>query len=227
MTKDDTTALEQEALEELAAEREALEARFPPKAFTGIAKALEIRSTPENLARLRGWLLRDFYSYLCVGISDKEPTRKERIARLKQLREAATILHSSIANFEDVWPLNLIGPDGPFATDNVTNRFTETLRCLADTAASEIEKLRSRKSRRGRPPKNEPFRQFTPRLVRKYERLMKERAGCPYWLRIAALTAVRIPSIHLHSPSGAVSKTTSPPRLVLPSLRPSLGSLKN
>ena len=42
MSEDDATALEQEAAESLAAERDAFEARFPPEAFTGIAKALKI-----------------------------------------------------------------------------------------------------------------------------------------------------------------------------------------
>jgi hypothetical protein len=130
---------------------------------------------------LRGWLLGDFY-YLHTDVPDKQPTREEQIKRLKQLREAATNLHSSINIFWDVWPLNLLGPDGPFATDDMTDQFTATLQLLADTAAGEIQKLASRKSRRGRPRKNEPFRQLTPRLVRKYKRLTNEPAGRPYSL---------------------------------------------
>lgn len=182
MSKDDAAPLEQEVLEAEAVEREAFEARFPPAVFTGIAKALKVRPGPENLARLRGWLLRDFYAYLNVGAPDKGPTREEQIRRLEKLREAATNLHSSITKFEDVWPLNLIGPDGPFATDDVTDRFTATLQVLADTAVGEIEKLRSRQSRRGRPPKNEPFRQLTPTLIRIYQLIRKEPAERPYQL---------------------------------------------
>jgi hypothetical protein len=43
MSEDDATALEQEVEAQLAAEREAFEARFPPKVFLGVAKALKIR----------------------------------------------------------------------------------------------------------------------------------------------------------------------------------------
>jgi hypothetical protein len=179
--KGDAATLEQEVLEAEAADREAFEARFPAEAFTGIAEALKIRPKPENLSRLRGWLLPEFY-YLSIVVPCKEATREEKIRRLKQLREAATILHSSITMFEDVWPLNLLGPDGPFATDDIIDQFTATLQLLADTSGVEIEKLASSQSRRGRPPKNEPFRQLTPRLVRKYERLVKEPASCPNWL---------------------------------------------
>jgi hypothetical protein len=181
MSEDDASAHEQQALEDLAVRQEAFEARFPAEAFKGIAKALKIRPAQEHLSRLRGWLLPEFY-YLYMGVPGKEPTREEQIRRLKKLREAATTLHSSITIIENVWPLNLIGPDGPFATDDITDQFTSTLQILADTAAGEIEKLASRKSRRGRPPKNEPFRQLIPRLVRKYERWTKEPADCPYWL---------------------------------------------
>jgi len=54
MSEDDATALEQEAAESLAAERDAFEARFPPEAFTGIAKALKIPEAgePFTVARL-------------------------------------------------------------------------------------------------------------------------------------------------------------------------------
>ena len=63
-----------------------------------------------------------------------------------------------------------------------TDQFVAALKLLADTAADEIKQLASRKSRRGRPAKNAPFRELIPILVRKYERFMKEPAGCPYWL---------------------------------------------
>jgi len=71
---EDADAREQEAAELLAAEQDAFEARFPPEAFTGIAKTLKVRPTPENLSRLRGWLLPDFY-YLYRVVPSKEPTR--------------------------------------------------------------------------------------------------------------------------------------------------------
>jgi hypothetical protein len=74
MSEDDATALEQAVEEQLAAEREAFFEGFPPEAFTGIAKTLKVRPTPENLSRLRGWLLPDFY-YLYRVVPSKEPTR--------------------------------------------------------------------------------------------------------------------------------------------------------
>jgi hypothetical protein len=180
MCEDDTAAVEQAALEDLTADRETFEARFPPEAFAGIAKALKVRPTPQNLSHLRRWLLPVFH-YLYTYISGKEVTREEKIKHLKKLREAAKTLHSSMINFDDVWSLALL--DGPLATDDFSDQFTATLQLLADTADAQIKKLDLRKSRRGRPTKYEPFRQFTRRLVSKYERLMKEPAGRPNWLK--------------------------------------------
>jgi hypothetical protein len=181
MSEDDTTALEQEALEQLAAEREAFEARFPPKAFAEIAKALKVRPTLENLSRLRGRLLPDFHSCLDVRHRYKEPTRKEKIKLLKQLSEAASTLHSVVSNFDINFclPLSLLALDE--SAVGVSDHFIATLELLAKTAAGQIEKPAFSKSHRGRPRKNEPFRQLTPDLVRIYEFVRKEPAP-PYWL---------------------------------------------
>ena len=62
MSEDDTTALEQDVLEAEAAEREAFEARLPPRDFLGVAKALNIRD-PAIFARLVRSLRDDFYEF--------------------------------------------------------------------------------------------------------------------------------------------------------------------
>jgi hypothetical protein len=186
MSEDEAAALEQEVEAQLAAEREDFEALFPPEAFTGIAKALKIRPKPEYLSRLRGWLLPDFYEYLCWGHPGKKPTRKDRIKRVKKLREAAMSLHFSLTHFDGIWmmdwPLDVLAPDDDRNAPGVTDQFTATLQLLVDRAATLIENIASEKSRRGRPVKNAPFRELTPILVRKYERLTKEPAERPYFL---------------------------------------------
>ena len=182
MSEDDATALEQAVEERLAAEREAFFAGFPPEVFREIATALKVRPTPENLSRLRGWLLPDFHFCLDVRHRYKEPTRKEQIKLLKKLSKAATTLHFAVINFD----INFCLPSALLAPEEgavgVTDHFIATLELLADTAAAEIEKPASRQSLRGRPPKNEPFRQLTPILIRTYERVRKEPAECPYYL---------------------------------------------
>jgi hypothetical protein len=183
MSGDDAAALEQEALEQLAAEREAFEARFPPEAFTEVAKALKVHLGPENLSRLRRRLLPEFY-HLHLTALNKEPTPKEQIDQLNKVREAASSLHSSLTGLDSVWlhlPFDLIVPDEG-AVDGVTDQFIQTLQRLAEAAASGVEELASKRSRRGRPPKNIAFRQFTPILVRIYESVRKEPAGIPYYL---------------------------------------------
>jgi hypothetical protein len=182
MSEDDATALEQAVEEQLAAEREAFFAGFPPEAFRGIATALKVRPTPENLSRLRGWLLPDFHFCLDVRHRYKEPTREEQIKLLQKLAKAASSLHSTVTNFDINFclPLALLAPDEGGL--GVTDHFVATLQLLANTAANEVEKPASRRSGRGRPRKNEPFRQLTPRLIRKYERLTNEPAGRPNWL---------------------------------------------
>lgn len=180
---EDEDALEQEYLEARAAEWKAFEARFPPEAFAGIAKALRIRPKPEYLSRLRGWLLADFYDYLCWRRPGKEPTREERINRVKKLREAAMSLHFSLTHLGIMdWPLDVLAPEDDPDAPGVTDQFHATLQLLADRATTLIEGIASTKPRRGRPPKNEPFRQLTPTLVRLYQFVRKEPAGRPNWL---------------------------------------------
>ena len=186
MSEDDATALQQEAEAQIAAEREAFEACFPPEAFRRIAKALKIRLTPENLSRLRGRLLPHFYFDLDTRHRLKEPTRKERINRIKKLRAAAMSLQFSLTHFDGIWvmdwPLDVLAPEGDPDAPGVTDQFHATLQLLADRATTLIEGIASTKPRRGRPPKNEPFRQLTPTLVRLYQFVRKEPAGRPNWL---------------------------------------------
>ena len=182
MSEDESTALEQEAEAQLAAEREAFEARFPPEAFMGIANALKIRPTPEHLAWLRGRLLSHFYFCLDVRHRYREPTRDELITLLKKLSNAASTLHSAVSSADYTFCLSWAFDAPDEGAVGVTDHFIATLELLAKPAAGLIEKLASRKSRRGRPPKNEPFRNITPILVRTYEVVRKESAECPYYL---------------------------------------------
>jgi hypothetical protein len=182
---EDTDSLEQEVLKKLAAERATFDERFPPEAFTGIAKALKVRPTPENLSRLRGRLLPEFYHLHSTALNN-EPTRKEQIDQLQKVHEAASTLHSCLTAFNRIWlelnlPINLFAPDEGVA-EGVTDPFIATLQQLAEATASRAEKLASKGSRRGRPAKNIPFRQLTPDLVRFYEFFRKEPAEPPYWL---------------------------------------------
>jgi hypothetical protein len=92
MSEDDATALEQEAEAQLAADREAFEARFPPKDFLGVARALRIRD-PAVFARLVRFLRDDFYRFH-RDCQSKWPSRGAEIERLRKLREAASLLAS-------------------------------------------------------------------------------------------------------------------------------------
>jgi len=183
-------ALERDALEQQMAEENAFGACFPPEAFTGIAKALKIRPEPENLSRLRDWLLQDFYFYLYVGVPVKSQTRQERINRLKKVCEAAATLCSLLTSLYGNWldlPLDWTAPDDLDGSGgDFPGRFVTMLRRLSETAAGEIEQLASRPSRRGRPAKNIPFRLLTHRLIRKYEQAAKQPASCPYYLSDSA-----------------------------------------
>jgi hypothetical protein len=142
-----------------------------------------VRPTPENLSRLRRWLLPEFY-HLHLTVLNKQPTRKERLDQLKKVCEAASTLHSSLTRLNNVWldlPWDLMAP-AEGAVEGITDPFIATLQRLTDAAASRMEELALKKSPTGRPAKNVPFRQLTPRLIRIYEGLMKEPAGHPNWL---------------------------------------------
>jgi hypothetical protein len=178
---EDADAREQEVLETEAADREAFEARFPPEAFTGIAKALKARPTPENLSWLRERFLPEFY-YIFEGVSHKQPTRQERISRLNKVQHAASILHWALTSSDGVWlDLMLFTRPGESFTAN-GQQFAADARRLADIATNIVEELSSRQSHRGRPSKNAPFRELTPSLVRIYKFIRKEPASSPYWL---------------------------------------------
>ena len=104
------------------------------------------------------------------------------IKLLKKLSDAASTLHSAVTSADYTFCLSwaFIAPDE--GAVGVTDHFIATLELLANPGAGLIEKLASGKSRRGRPPKNEPFRELTPTLVRVYKGVRKEPAGCPYYL---------------------------------------------
>ena len=73
---EDADAREQEAAELLDAEQDAFEARFPPEAFTGIAKTLKVRPTPENLSRLSDRYCLSSISVLTYAIDTKNRPAK-------------------------------------------------------------------------------------------------------------------------------------------------------
>ena len=104
------------------------------------------------------------------------------IKLLKKLSDAASTLHSAVTSADYTFCLSwaFIAPDE--GAVGVTDHFIATLELLANPGAGLIEKLASGKSRRGRPPKNEPFRELTPTLVRLYELIRKEPAERPYQL---------------------------------------------
>ena len=182
MSEDDATTLEQAAEKQLAEEREKFFEGFPPEAFTGIAKALKLRPTPENLSRLRDRLLPDFYFCLDTRHRYKEPTRKELIKLLNKLSNAASTLHSAVTSAHYIVCLSQAFDAPGEGAVGVTDHFVATLESLPKTAAGLVEKPDFGKSRRGRPSTNEPFRQLTPTLVRLYESVRKEPAGRPYQL---------------------------------------------
>ncbi len=77
-------------------------------------------------------------------------------------------------------PINLFGADDePHA---VSDAFKATLVGVAEAASEAADRLASARLPRGRPRKNDPFRELVIHLIRKYERLTHEPAGCPYWL---------------------------------------------
>ena len=182
MSEDDATTLEQAVEKQLAEEREKFFEGFPPEAFTGIAKALMLRPTPENLSRLRDRLLPDFYFCLDTRHRYKEPTRKELIKLLNKLSNAASTLHSAVTSAHYIVCLSQAFDAPGEGAVGVTDHFVATLESLPKTAAGLVEKPDFGKSRRGRPSTNEPFRQLTPTLVRIYERVRKEPADHPNWL---------------------------------------------
>ena len=165
MSEDDATALEQAVEERLAAEREAFEARFPPKAFIGVARALKIRE-PAIFARLVLSLRDDFYDFQ-LNCQSKWPSRDAEIRRLIELRDAANLLVSA-----DLWmPLN------PLAEAD-EEQFLATTKRLATFWGEELTKLEAAPSDVGRPSHN-AFHELIIGLIRTYQRVARKRATRP------------------------------------------------
>jgi hypothetical protein len=201
--------------EQLAAEREAFEARFPTEAFRGIATALKVRPTPENLSYLSGRLLPAFYFCLDVRHRYKEPTPKELLKLLKKLSNAASTLHSAVTSADYTFCLSWAFDAPDEGAVGVTDHFIATLELLAKPTAGQIEKFASGKSRRGR-----PFGSSPPHWSAYTKASGKSQRDAPTISQIAAFTVAKATSIVSRSLSGAASKTISPRRLVPAFRRP-------
>ena len=162
MTKDDAAALEQEVLEAEAAEREAFEARFPPKAFIYVARALKIRE-PVIFARLVRSLREDFYDFH-LNCHSKRPSRGDEVKRLRELRDAADLLASGDLGL----PLNLLDEEEQFVT---------TAKRLATLWDEELRELELGPSA-GR-PSHDAFHELIICLIRTYQRVARKPARKP------------------------------------------------
>jgi|SRR6516162_2101388 len=163
MSEDDTTALEQDVLEAEAAEREAFEARLPPRDFLGVAKALNIRD-PAIFARLVRSLRDDFYEFHwnCRG---KRPSRAAEMQRLRELRDAANLLASGDLGL----PLDLLDEE---------EQFVATAKRLATLWDGELRELEVGPSAAGR-PSHDAFRELIICLIRTYQRVAERPAKRP------------------------------------------------
>jgi hypothetical protein len=167
MSEDDMTVLEQEALEAEAAEREAFEARFSPRDFLGVARALKIRD-PAIFARLVRSLRDDFYVFY-MQYQTEWPSRDTKMERLKQLREAANLLTAP-----DPW---WISPN-PLGEDE-EEQFLATAKRLCTYWDAELTKLEDGPSAAGRRSHVE-FHDLIIGLIRTYQQVAKKRATKPY-----------------------------------------------
>ena len=170
---EDTEALEQEALEALATDREAFEARFPPVVFIGVARALKIRE-PAIFARLVRSLRDDFYDfYMDCGspLRSKRPSRDAAKKRLSELRDAANLIASTDLSI-DLWmPLSPLG-------DAEEEQFVTTARRLASFWDEELTKLEAKPSAAGR-RSHVAFHELIIFLIRTYQQIAKKRAIRP------------------------------------------------
>ena len=169
---EDTEALEQEALEVLATDREAFEARFPPVVFIGAARALKIRE-PAIFARLVRSLRDDFYDfYMDCGspLRSKRPSRDAAKKRLSELRDAANLIASTDLSI-DLWmPLSPLGEDEE-------EQFVTTAKRLASFWDEELMK-REVLSSVGR-PSHEAFHELIIYLIWTYQRVARKPANKP------------------------------------------------
>ena len=169
---EDTEALEQEALEALATDREAFEARFPPVVFIGVARALKIRE-PAIFARLVRSLRDDFYDfYMDCGspLRSKRPSRDAAKKRLSELRDAANLIASTDLSI-DLWmPLSPLGEDEE-------EQFVTTARRLATFWDEELTKLEALSPKRR--PSHDAFHELIIYLIRTYQQVAKKPARKP------------------------------------------------
>jgi hypothetical protein len=172
MSEDDAAALEQEVLEAEAAEREAFEARFPPKAFIGVARALKIRE-PAIFARLVRSLRDDFYDfYMDCGspLRSKRPSRDAVKKRFSELRDAANLIASTDLS-TDLWiPLSPLG-------EAEEEQFVTTVKRLATFWDDELTK-REMLSSLGR-PSHEAFHDLIIYLIYTYQQVARKPAKKP------------------------------------------------
>jgi hypothetical protein len=158
-------SLEQEVLEAEAVEREAFEARFPPKNFLPVARALKIRDQAV-FARLVQSLRNEFY-FFYMDCHSKWPSRGTEMERLRELREAANLLASA-----DLWL-----PSKPLGEDE-EEQFLATTKRLATFWDAELTKLEAAPSAAGRPSHDE-FHELIIGLIRTYQRISRKRATKP------------------------------------------------
>jgi hypothetical protein len=154
---------------------DAFEARFPPEAFAGVARALGQLSDPETLSSLRRSLVEPFY-FFYLGCGDK-PSRAERIKGLSRLRDAARILLRLDPVDGDPWTA-LTRQTFSAVWDE---QFRAILERVADDADRGIRRYHSSQGKAGRPRKD-AFWQLTADLVRAYERAPGQVAKKPDWL---------------------------------------------
>jgi hypothetical protein len=165
-TSEDEDAAKREVLDGLSDERDDFMARFPTSAFVGVAQALKLPEDAENLARLARVLRTRLYT-LYESCSGNRPSPSDVADRLRQLRDAATLITSADALLR--MPLALVGePEG--------EQFFATAEWLAKHWGAELDRRPS--SRAGR-PRHTLFRELIADLVPVYERMTGRRARRP------------------------------------------------
>lgn len=163
------------AFQELMAEKEAFEARFPAEAFVGIAEALRLRPGPQILAGLRRSLLKSFY-FFYVSSSGETPSRDDWICALTDMRDAARALLKSLPYRLVLMTAASGGEDDPLFYE----KFRVSIRLIAERAEASIAKLRSERGVGGRPRKE--FWQLGADLVRVYRKWTNKQADKPRWV---------------------------------------------
>jgi hypothetical protein len=161
-----------EASRDQIADLEAFEARFPPKAFAGVARALGLPRDPRELSSLRCSLIEPFrFFYEGCG---EEPTRAERVAGLCKLRDAARILLRLDPVDGDAWA----GLTRQTYRASWDAQFRATLQRVAKEADEGLQRHRGRPGR----PRKDAFRQLCADLIRVYEHFTGQEADRPNWL---------------------------------------------